>query len=183
MTKAGEVEEDKTTVFYNVEDISGTTPIFNNNTWNSVLYYVVDDTTKVNVTNNNSRYYQFDTAGVHSVKFYYRDNTALPANFLRGVPNIIKVVVPNNITSIGIFCIYNCSATEWIIGTGMATIGNGQYTWGSCQKLTIYATTPPSLADYSSLGGSFPIYVPSESTALYQAADYWKNHPIYAITE
>lgn len=86
-------------------------------------------------------------------------------------PSLTSVTIPDSVTTIGnsVFS----SVVEMMIGSGVTSIGSG-FSNFHLQKITILATTPPTL-DVSSWHGAPEIYVPCESLDAYKTAPGWKN--------
>ena len=87
-------------------------------------------------------------------------------------------IIPNTVTSIGNYAFHHCNgATYLTIGNGVTSIGNSAFS--GCTKLdkiTIYATTPPTLANDTVFETIriCPIYVPSTSVNIYKAR--WRTY-------
>jgi hypothetical protein len=97
-----------------------------------------------------------------------------------------KLVIPDSVTTIGIGAFTNAAFTEYEIGTGIRTIKNTAFTRrysgkyfenNRITKMTIKATTPPTLYANSIYGSDssthYPIYVPSQSLNAYKSANYY----------
>lgn len=101
--------------------------------------------------------WRFETTGEHVVQYEFTDNT-----------------VPQGFISTGAGDI---PATEVIVGTDITDISSQAFEI-SLTSATCLSTTPPSIADISSFGGSsynYPIYVPAESVATYKATQHWSS--------
>lgn len=99
--------------------------------------------------------WRFETTGEHIVQYTFEDNT-VPQSFIDG--NI-------------------ATATDVIVGTDITVIGSEAFS-NSLTSATCLSTTPPTIGDSSSFGGSaynYPIYVPAESVATYKAATQWSS--------
>ena len=124
--------------------------------------------------------WRFETAGEHIVQYEFADDI-VPSNFL--VQTLAtEAIIGDDITEIGNEA-FNCNLTTATIGTGITSIGDTAfYDYGNLASITIEATTPPTLGNYS-LSGDYPIYVPSESVNTYKAASGWLDYAsrIFAI--
>jgi hypothetical protein len=99
--------------------------------------------------------YTFSTAGEHTVKYTLSDVTVL-GNDAFGFCNLVSVIIPENVKSIGQSAFYICRALN---------------------SITIQATTPPTLGNNALyLTNDCPIYVPSESVAAYKASSDWSSY-------
>ena len=101
--------------------------------------------------------WRFETAGEHIVQYTFEDNR-VPQDFING--NIYP-------------------STEVIVGTDITDIVSGAFDNLNLTSATCLSTTPPTIGDNSSFGGSngltYPIYVPAESVATYKAATHWSS--------
>ena len=92
---------------------------------------------------------------------------------------LTNIIIPDSVTSIGIRAFDNCSGlTSVTIGNGVTSINSmAFYECRSLMSITIEATTPPTLASYTSFynTNNCPIYVPSQSVEAYKTADIWKD--------
>ena len=124
--------------------------------------------------------FRFETAGEHIVQYEFADDI-VPSNFL--VQTLAtEAIIGDDITEIGNEA-FNCNLTTATIGTGITSIGDTAfYDYGNLASITIEATIPPTLGNYS-LSGDYPIYVPSESVNTYKAASGWLDYAsrIFAI--
>ena len=154
----------------------------------TVKYNIVDATQEVTLFNgggassssSSSSSSEFETAGEHIVQYEFADDI-VPSNFL--VQTLAtEAIIGDDITEIGNEA-FNCNLTTATIGTGITSIGDTAfYDYGNLASITIEATTPPTLGNYS-LSGDYPIYVPSESVNTYKAASGWLDYAsrIFAI--
>lgn len=118
--------------------------------------------------------WRFETAGEHIVQYEFADDI-VPSNFL--VQTLAtEAIIGDDITEIGNES-FNCtSLTSVTIGTGITSIGDTAfYDYGNLASITIEATTPPTLGNYS-LSGDFPIYVPAESVNAYKTEIVWLDY-------
>lgn len=126
--------------------------------------------------------WRFETAGEHIVQYEFADNI-VPSNFL--VQTLAtEAIIGDDITEIGNEA-FNCNLTTATIGTGITSIGDTAfYDYGNLASITIEATTPPTLGNYS-LSGDYPIYVPAESVNAYKTETVWLDYAsrIFAIQE
>ena len=90
---------------------------------------------------------------------------------------LTSIIIPDSVTSIGWYSLSSCiSLTHVNIPDSVNRIADG--TFRGCAKLTsvtIYATTPPALANSGAFldTNNCPIYVPSASVAAYKTATNW----------
>lgn len=90
------------------------------------------------------------------------------------------VDIPDSVTTIGNyafnFSLVGVSLTECTIGSGVTSIGQGAFRGSTdMRKLTIKATTPPTLGN-NALDGNYLIYVPYDSYNDYITATDWVNY-------
>jgi hypothetical protein len=79
--------------------------------------------------------YVFDTEGEHLVKLYLNDPTLMGDGIFQGCDKLLKIRIPNTVTSIGNNVFQNCtSLTSVTIGTGVTTIS--QNAFYGCSGLT-----------------------------------------------
>ena len=60
---------------------------------------------------------------------------------------------------------------------GMAYIGDGAFYCTGLKSITVHATTPPTIGEYTfeSVPVDIPLYVPEGSLPLYRTAEYWER--------
>ena len=96
----------------------------------------------------------------------------------------INIILPQNLTKIGISCFYGASIKQIAIPDTVTEIGDMAF--GYCYQLasiTCLAATPPALGydAFSSDTAGFTIKVPAASVAAYKAADGWKDYASYIV--
>ena len=93
-----------------------------------------------------------------------------------------SVIIGNGCTSLDNYSFAGCSSMlTFVIGNGLTEIKQSAFlNCSSLQSITIYATTPPTLASYIAFNNTAncPIYVPAGSVDTYKAATNWKNSKI-----
>ncbi len=133
--------------------------------------------------------------------------TSIGWEAFRNCTDLTSVVIPNSVTFIGHAAFQNChSLTSVNIPNGVASIAesafqncysmtsvtlgdNVTYVWeeafAGCTGMTALicnTATPPSIQSNSFDNYNATLYVPDNSVALYQAADYWKNFNIMPLS-
>lgn len=97
---------------------------------------------------------------------------------------LTSFLVPDNITTIEEGAFQTSGLTDITIGNGITTIGSLAFQFTSIERLTLHASTPPSIASdtFGELTG-FNIYVPSNSVNAYKQANGWSTYSnnIFAI--
>ena len=99
-------------------------------------------------------YYEFDTAGKHTVKFTLIDPTDMGPSFA-GITDLVSVTIPDTVTAIDDATFDGTSLTSVIIPANITRIGNGAF---HCQYLTNITFLPdvaPDLSVLSSGSGAF----------------------------
>lgn len=87
------------------------------------------------------------------------------------------ITIPDAVTKIGSEAFYNCTGlTTVTIGSGITEIGSGAFEYSdNITSLTIYATTPPTITNYTfTFTGSYPIYVPNVDA--YKSSSKWSEY-------
>lgn len=111
--------------------------------------------------------------------------TSIGKAAFRNCNKITISVIPEGVTSIGNDCFMGCSAiTELTLPSTITSIGSRAiYDMSSITKVICLATTPPTLGATTSIGGSWPIYVPDASLTDYQTA--WSSYTsrLHGISE
>ena len=87
--------------------------------------------------------YTFNTTGEHTVNYMLADKTKIVDSAFSGCTNLISIVIPDTVTSIGTYSFYGCSSLTSIdFGKGIKTIGNAVFYY--CSSLT-YIVIPDSV--------------------------------------
>jgi len=137
-----EPEETRVVAKYNVTDTSTQTPLrtsYENNVFKSME---IDGVMLDGLVTG----YRFDTIGVHTVKYELYDETKLGNNALVfNSSNLIEIIIPNSITSIGNSAFQNCNnLTSIVIPNSVTSIGSSAFQ--SCSGL-ISITIPDSVTN------------------------------------
>jgi hypothetical protein len=94
--------------------------------------------------------------------------------------NLLKLTIPDSVTSLPKECFYNCSSlTEIIIPDSVTSIGD--YCFRSCsslQAISVLNLIPPTIGYniFAYIHEDFYVYVPYESVDLYKVADGWVDY-------
>ena len=129
--------------------------------------------TSITVAGNNPKY---DSRGNCNAIIETASNTL--------ISGCMNTVIPNSVTSIGVFAFSDCSGlTSFEIPNSVTFIG--QWAFSGCSSLTeIYslALTPPTIGHSNSFYGCYraTLYVPEEALNAYLMADNWKDFSIVA---
>lgn len=95
-------------------------------------------------------------------------------------PSFSSITIPSGVTVLESGVLRNCSGlTEVNIPSGVTNIKLNAFRYDpALEKVTIFATTPPTLGSnvFANGNDTFTIYVPSASVATYQAASGWSNY-------
>ena len=95
----------------------------------------------------------------------------------------INIILPQNLTKIGISCFSGAQIKQITIPDTVTEIGD--IAFALCRQLesiTCLAATPPVLGtDAFSDAAEFTIKVPAASVAAYKAADGWKDYASYIV--
>ena len=89
------------------------------------------------------------------------------------------LIIPDAITSIGDEAFYGCSGlTDLDISSSVNVIGDDAFR--DCvglTSITVHAEMPPAIQSgtFQNVFKSIPVYVPNNSLAAYQSADYWNE--------
>ena len=95
-----------------------------------------------------------------------------------------NIILPQNLTKIGISCFYGASIKQIAIPDTVTEIGDMAFSY--CDQLasiTCLAATPPALG-HDAFGpdtAGLTIKVPAASVAAYKAADGWKDYASYIV--
>ena len=89
--------------------------------------------------------------------------------------------ISDSVTTIDSQAFHACREIKNIIvGSGITSIGNNAFsTFSTLQSITINATTPPTISQYTFNGNATnncPIYVPAASVNTYKAASVWSTY-------
>jgi len=107
--------------------------------------------------------------------------TIINNHAFRGCSSLKKIVIPDGVTSIGTYAFYGCSGLKFIEIPGSVT-SIGTYAFSSCANIKSFVvnwTTSSSIPTVTA--NTFPnrtsqtLFVPTGTTALYQAATVWKD--------
>ena len=96
----------------------------------------------------------------------------------------INIILPQNLTKIGVFCFDGSSIKQIAIPDTVTEIGDRAF--GYCDQLasiTCLAATPPTLGNgaFGPDPAGLTIKVPAASVAAYKAADGWKDYASYIV--
>lgn len=109
--------------------------------------------------------------------------TALGSSAFMGCSNLTSVKLSENMTALTGYTFYSCNKLEALeIPASITSFGDQEFNNTKMLKnLTVKATTPPTLSSSSITGlpADCAIYVPAESVAAYQAANYWSARAAY----
>lgn len=139
-------------VYYDVITNTDTTKILYNTSHNNLTNTMLVDGVSESITN----WYQFPTTGEHLVQFNLASGaTSIIANQFRNIPRARKIFIPNSITSLANYCLYQ---TSW-------------------DYVVFRSTTPASLGS-NTMSGSFKIYVPysSDHSVLQSYKTAWSSY-------
>lgn len=104
------------------------------------------------------------------------DITSISTAAFCGLSNITKITIHDNVTSIGGFAFYDCSATNVVIGKGVTSIGSSAFWNSDVTSVVFESETPPTLGSSVFNGGNnLKIYVPETAVDEYKAAASWVN--------
>lgn len=123
-----------------------------------------------------------------SAKYYARSSS--PESALRRIGNwafyncheLQHLDIPEGVTEIGDGAFYGCIYLEdMVLPSTIQQIGDN--TFAGCaklQKITMHATTPPSICakTFHDVNRRIPVYVPATSVSEYNADEYWKEFNI-----
>ena len=93
-----------------------------------------------------------------------------------GCSSLASVIIPEGVTSIDKSAFYGSGLTSVVIPSSVTSIG--KFAFGDCDyltEITVNATIPPSITDYTFYGVdySIPLYVPAGTLGAYQSDTYW----------
>ena len=91
-----------------------------------------------------------------------------------GLSNITQINIHDNVTGIGSFAFYDCSATNVVIGKGVTSIGSYAFWNSDVTSIVLESETPPTLGSSVFNGGNnLKLYVPKTAVDTYKAAASW----------
>ena len=91
--------------------------------------------------------------------------------------SLTDIIIPNSVTSIGIGAFEYCTNLS-IVNIGMSVTSIGKSAFAYCDSITniyCYASTPPTCDDNTFSNYSATLHVPAASLAAYFTASYWSN--------
>jgi len=104
--------------------------------------------------------------------------TSIGAHAFDRCTGLTSVTIPNSVTSIGKYAFSDCSGlTSVTIPNSVKSIGG--WAFDGCSDLTsvtIETETPPTLGDYNTFVGDYPIYVPCNAVNTYKTAYKWNSY-------
>lgn len=114
---------------FNVTDTSNPTVIINSDDWVSAIE--IDGVEQPSVITA----YTFDSLGTHTVKYTLADQTSIGTNAFRNCLAVTKVIIPDNVETIGNRAFMSCdNLTAVTIGNMVTEIG--AYAFFRCSSLT-----------------------------------------------
>jgi hypothetical protein len=118
---------------FNVTDTSSPTPILDSSGWHDVTNRFekieIDGVEQPSVVSA----YTFSTTGEHTVKYTLTGQTTIYWSTFNGCVDMINVIIPNNITSIGESAFYGCGLTSATIPNSVTYLGHQSFR--SCYSL------------------------------------------------
>ena len=143
-------EDGRIWVYYDVITNTDTTKILSSASPSNLTNTMLVDGVSESITN----WYQFPTTGEHLVQFNLASGATSLSNF-RNIPRARKIFVPNSITSLANYCLYQ---TSW--------------------DYVVFRSTTPATLGNNTMGGTFKIYVPysNDHSVLQSYKTAWSSY-------
>ena len=125
---------------------------------------------------------------VNELHFFTR-LTSIANQAFQDCQNLAEIDIPNFITTLGNFTFQSTNLANVVLPASVASIGDSCFrdnqSRNRLQTLTMYRTTPPTLASTNAFSGqsAAKFYVPADSVNAYKTANNWSSYAsrIYAI--